>query len=1044
MRSRQRHPIDCVWIVGLSTLLLVLAPWWPSVADPISKPNSAGKTQAAVSALLDNEKPNPDRVAGEATLADAVAPANANATFYYGRAEVRASLGRMAEAIADANKAVELSSDPLSEDVFHYRQLLIIELSAAGAFKQSNDLLGRMTADYGAPRFAGRMFYVYRWQAQNSLNAGYIAEAERALQRLKDLQAKSLTWHDVDRYRPAWDRNVAEIEARLLDAHGHYRAAELAYRKVLSLDDALAAEQATDADPVARNQLPRGRDFDLSFLATAIAQQGRLRAAEVNARLALLDWLKQVGKYNADTVHFVRVLASIVNEEGRYGEAEKLIGNGIDILKAIGMSESSRPVVFALQHLAATFGMHQRWMQASKVYARIDRAVVGWDAAQVALLDWDAYRVYSDYVTERIPEGLELARRNLARSERAYGATHFKTALARSMLAIGLSRAGEDAEALREFETAVPVLFSGSHENVDEQSNLLVAHDARLRNVIEAYLGVLARTGKAGDPSLTEETFRLSELTRNEAVQRALSASSIRSLAGDPALADLARRAQDLALQLQAALGNLNANLSLPEGERDPAVIAGLNEEITKLRADRLAANEEIGHRFPRYASLIDPRPPSIDDVRAHLDDDEALISIHLGVHESFVWAIPKSGSVAFASVPATLTDIRERVGKLRLSLEPQASDVAQVPPFDVAGAYELYELLLKPVEPTWWPAKRLIIEANDSLSTLPLSLLPTEPPNLMPADKRFAEYRSVDWLARSHAVTVVPTAASFVTIRQLPPRSPNRERFVGFGDPFFSSDQLSEAASSPVSSGAVQVSGATMGALRGIPLIRRAPSDDDADGIELGDLPRLPDTAEELRAIATALGVDPALTLHLGKDANEQTVKSTDLAHYRIVAFATHGLRAGELSGLEEPALALSAPAVAGVEGDGLLTVDKILGLKLDADWVVLSACNTGAAKGAGAEAASGLGRAFFYAGTQALLVTNWSVHSASARQLVADLFRRAAADSSLSRSEALRQAMMALLDGPGFTDSAGKTVFTYAHPLFWAPYSIIGDGGR
>src|SRR5262249_20464105 len=88
---------------------------------------------------------------------------------------------------------------------------------------------------------------------------------------------------------------------------------------------------------------------------------------------------------------------------------------------------------------------------------------------------------------------------------------------------------------------------------------------------------------------------------------------------------------------------------------------------------------------------------------------------------------------------------------------------------------------------------------------------------------------------------------------------------------------------------------------------------------------------------------------------------------------------------------------------------------VKIDADWVVLSACNTAAGAGAGAEAASGLGSAFFYAGTRALLVTNWSVHSVSARELISDVFRRQSADSSISRSEALRQAMMALLDGPG-----------------------------
>jgi len=121
---------------------------------------------------------------------------------------------------------------------------------------------------------------------------------------------------------------------------------------------------------------------------------------------------------------------------------------------------------------------------------------------------------------------------------------------------------------------------------------------------------------------------------------------------------------------------------------------------------------------------------------------------------------------------------------------------------------------------------------------------------------------------------------------------------------------------------------------------------------------------------------------------------------------------------------------------------MSKILALKLDADWVVLSACNTGAGAGAGAEAASGLGSAFFYAGTRALLVTNWSVHSASARELISDAFRRQALDSKLSRAEALRQAMMALLDGKGYTDNGCNTIYSYGHPLFWAPYTLIGDG--
>jgi CHAT domain-containing protein len=230
----------------------------------------------------------------------------------------------------------------------------------------------------------------------------------------------------------------------------------------------------------------------------------------------------------------------------------------------------------------------------------------------------------------------------------------------------------------------------------------------------------------------------------------------------------------------------------------------------------------------------------------------------------------------------------------------------------------------------------------------------------------------------------------------------------------------------------------------RGVRLIRRnTPKLDGVSSAELALLPRLPDTAEELKSIAATLHVEPSRALFLGMKATEGAVKSTKLSNVKVLAFATHGLVSGELDGLTQPALALSSPAVTGEDGDGLLTVEEILSLKLDANWVVLSACNTGSGSGAGAEAASGLGRAFFYAGTRALLVTNWSVHSQSARQLITDLFKRQAEDPTITRSEALRQAMMGLVDSPGQLSDTGKIEFTYAHPLFWAPYTIIGDGG-
>ena len=145
----------------------------------------------------------------------------------------------------------------------------------------------------------------------------------------------------------------------------------------------------------------------------------------------------------------------------------------------------------------------------------------------------------------------------------------------------------------------------------------------------------------------------------------------------------------------------------------------------------------------------------------------------------------------------------------------------------------------------------------------------------------------------------------------------------------------------------------------------------------------RLPDTAQKINEMAQTMEADPDRDVFLGRQASEHRVKTANLSDRQVVAFATHTLLPGDLDGLVQPALALSSPSVTGEDDDGLLTAEEILKLNLNADWVVLSACNTGAAGGAGAEAVSGLGRAFFYAGSRAILVSMWPVETTSAREL-------------------------------------------------------------
>ena len=170
---------------------------------------------------------------------------------------------------------------------------------------------------------------------------------------------------------------------------------------------------------------------------------------------------------------------------------------------------------------------------------------------------------------------------------------------------------------------------------------------------------------------------------------------------------------------------------------------------------------------------------------------------------------------------------------------------------------------------------------------------------------------------------------------------------------------------------------------------------------------------------------------------STETRVRTMDLSGYRILAFATHGLVSGELKGLAEPALVFTPPETGTEDDDGLLTASEIATLELDADWVILSACNTAAADGTpGAEGLSGMAKAFFYAGARALLVSHWAVNSEAAVAITTGMLDAMANDTSIGRAEALRRSMLAMMD------TEGKDYF--AHPMFWAPFVVVGEGGK
>ncbi|MEI7871629.1 MAG: CHAT domain-containing protein [Alphaproteobacteria bacterium] len=988
-----------------------------------------------ITAILDQQKPDAAVIADRQRIAGGVQPEYASKAqlfeFYTQRSQARLELGRSAEALADAEQALA-NTEPGSRQRAAIIQSMISLHQINREPVKALELLRQQPP--GAP--TNVRIALQRQLIRNLIVVGDIAAAERELEvadaLITDTRSKASP-SDLDLYGGAWQGNLEYSRGLMLEVRGKWKEAEASYAKAeAGFRDAVVKRPRWPLGPSVSAQ-QQIADVVASLQSRTKREQGRLAEAEVDARRALLNTLTLLGKYHQTTVQMAQMLGFVLRDQGRFEELEKLSRVSLEILQALGTPEDADSVATSLNVIANALRLQNKWTEADEVYAIQERAIAGWSRARGARYN-EIGRVLTLYAVGRVDDGLKAASAAVEFARRR--SNEFELAVAEGNLGIGLALAGRDPEGLAAFRRAVPVLVARSSEGDDDGGGTANRRQRLTARIFEAHIALQARSAvPAEQAAMPVDTFPLADMLRGRSVASALAASSARVVSQDSALAELARREQDLRKQLAANTGLMNNLLSLPPAQRDDKAVEALRQEIARSRDEHGKARLEIGVRFPAYADLIDPKPATAEQVRAALRRDEAFLSFYFGADKSFVWVVPKVGPAAFAVINAKASDIEAKVKKLREALEPNITSVGDIPAFDLALAAELYALLLKPVEATWRPAKNLVVATNGALGLLPLGVLPTASVAI-PAESgaAFAAYRGVPWLARTHAVSLVPSAAAFRTLRQLPAGASGRQPLIGFGDPVFNHEQAADALKNAPPATTPS----------GMPFERRsAPQVAGLASATLGSLPALPDTADELRSVAKALKTDDKKVLNLGKAASEENVARADLSNYRVVAFATHGLVAGELDGLHQPALALSAPSVTGGDGDGLLTLEKILGLKLDADWVVLSACNTGAGDGAGAEAASGLGRAFFYAGTRAILVTNWSVHSQSARDLVTDLFRRQAADSKLTRAEALREAMTGLMDGPGFTDDKGKTVFTYAHPLFWAPYTLIGDGG-
>jgi CHAT domain-containing protein len=503
-----------------------------------------------------------------------------------------------------------------------------------------------------------------------------------------------------------------------------------------------------------------------------------------------------------------------------------------------------------------------------------------------------------------------------------------------------------------------------------------------------------ARASPSEAAALQAEMFGAAQLAQRSSTARFVQQATARLAAGggDQRVAATVRRLQDADQALRALFNERDARAA-----PDPAFDA----RIAELQQQRAEAEAEVAAAAPGYRQLLQAAADA-DAVQAALRPGEALVSMLLGSSHGFVFAVTAEG------VTARRTALSEReaerlVGVLRESVAP-GGGAAGPGQFDAAPAQQLYRLLLAELSDAIGDARTLVIAPDGPLLALPFGMLLTGP-----ADP--SALGAAPWLIRRHAIIHVPAPQTFVTRRAAAAGSAAPLPYIGFGD--FLPPSAAQFA-------------------------RAFPADRCADDARLAQgLGRLPGTRLEVQIAAELLRAAPSQVL-LGAAFTADAVKRAALHEARIVHFATHALLPAELSCLPEPAILVSPPGGAASAEAAFLGASDVLRLRLDADLVILSACNTaGPGGGGGGESLSGLARSFFYAGARGLLATHWAVEDSAATLTVADTLRRQ--QGGAASAEALRNAQLL------FLDSAGRRLpATFAHPYYWAPFALIGEGRR
>jgi CHAT domain-containing protein len=808
---------------------------------------------------------------------------------------------------------------------------------------------------------------------------GRLSPAIRRAETIVGASGKLVGIQDIGAAEALW--RLGKLQYR----SGNYAQGEATFARMLEIHERVLGPDRPGAAAI------------LNELALTLGHQGRFEDAD-----KVFDRAERAARYAFVQDEAILNLAyrASVNRDHRPVEALQWAERAVKLAETYPETRRGRPFSLAIHAVVLRGNKREAESVAAQALAMFERPGDDPDWRLWWIGELRELRGRLAYEARRFPDarreyGLALAQRELLFGEAAPRAIE-------SRVSLGLTE-----QATGDLDAALAHYRRAADLQVRHRTAL---EGARLPGVL-SYLGALSRAideRPAERSALAAEMLTAMQIPRGSETAKALRAMSTRVGSGDPRLAALTRDLQDTARRRATARASLAEDALRPAEQREGRP-EDLKRQLREAEETIEALETQLQAEFPRYARLTAERPLATDEVRALLRADEALLAILPGQQSTYVVLARRDG-VRHHHARLGRSALETEVKALRASLDLSAGEQRV---FDVGRSRALYAALLEPLEGGLADVRHLLAVPAGPLLALPLGVLVTGAGTAGGADR-------VSYLADRVALSVLPSVAALRDLRAVAARSPAPRPFVGFADPAFGGGGSDRRNSSTGSADPIA------------DVANLCRQGEALDPALLRGLPRLPESADEVRRIAAALGAGPDGVV-LGAAATERRVRETDLARYRVVAFATHGLLPGELRCQTEPALALTPPATATKGEDGLLDASEVATLKLDADWVVLSACNTAGPDGTlGGESLSGLTRAFFYAGARALLVSHWAVASGPTVDLTTAMFAAYASETTIGKAEALRRAQAALRARP-----------ETAHPFFWAPFVVVGDGG-